>query len=795
MPTPDRHVVLALPSTVLFPHDVTTFDIVRPENLCGLTRLEPGRSQVLVRPLFGPEEECLLLGSVASIGTLARLVNSTPLADGAVRVVLHGLQRVAVEDAVVEEGVVLARATTLPEPAPCDADEVVELDRLRTGLHAVEELDPAFTGGLATTIKLYGDDSERITDLAASVLPLTFVDRARLLAEEVPARRLQLLVGALDEHLLGLRARPRPRRGPAHGPGAIAHATSHRDDAETRRTPPGHDLGRLEARLDHLKLPEAAEHAFRRELALLWGSPPGTQEAARTRGHLEWALELPWTPRERRHKPLPFERVARALDRSHVGLEEVKKRIAEMLAIRELGGGARGTVLCFEGPPGTGKSSMARAVANALGRPFLTIPVGATLHDRELIGVSRRREGAAPGAILAGIHRCGQPDPVILLDEIDKLSLGGEGTAAGALALLLDPEHNAEFLDSYLGVPFDLSRCLFLATANDVEDLPANLIDRMEFLSFHGYTESEKYAIARRHLLPRARTHAGVDGKSLRVSPAALRDLIRGYTEEAGIRHLQRLLVSLARKAAVDVVHGGSGLDIKKDELVDLLGPRTVEEELRLRRPAIGVATGLAWTSVGGALLPIEALAMPGSGRMILTGSLGEVLQESVQTVLSYLRTCFGSLGLPQGLLEELDLHLHFPSAATPKDGPSAGIAIATALVSLFTKRPMRHDVALTGEVSLLGAVLPIGGLREKLLAAIRCGIPEVVVPSRNGEDVLRLQPEIRSRVTIHLVENVQQVLDIALLEGGGEPGTAATIASAKPRAARRAKRLDADAS
>ena len=374
------------------------------------------------------------------------------------------------------------------------------------------------------------------------------------------------------------------------------------------------ELGRLRQRLSELKLTPSARAELQRVLEHLGHAAPTSLEFARGRSHLEWAMELPWDLDPTQVQAPDFERVSEALESSHVGLENVKERIGEILAIRQLGGGARGTVLCFEGPPGTGKSSMARAVATALGREFLTIPVGAMIQDRELVGASRR-EGACPGAILSGLHRCASPDPVILLDEIDKICLGGEGTAAGALLLLLDPEHNSEFLDHYLEIPFDLSRCLFLATANETIELPEALLDRMEVLSFSGYTEAQKYTIARQHLLPRAREHAGVSAKELRLTPGALRAVIRGYTEEAGVRQLQRSLVSLARKAAVSVVQGGDGIHVTKKELASFIGPRTVEEEMRLERPRIGCATGLAWTSVGGALLPIEALAMPGSDR------------------------------------------------------------------------------------------------------------------------------------------------------------------------------------
>jgi ATP-dependent Lon protease len=537
--------------------------------------------------------------------------------------------------------------------------------------------------------------------------------------------------------------------------------------------PSAHELEveRIQERIASVPLSPAARAAALRELDHLRRASSSSQSAARLRGYLEWLLELPWSSRapapEKTADALEFEGVAERLSESHTGLADVKRRIAEFLAVRQLGGSARGTVLCFLGPPGTGKSSMGRAVASALGRPLLTIPIGTITHEREIVGLPHERTSGAPGAILAGLHRVGTRDPVILLDEIDKLSLGGEGHAAGALLSLLDPEQNGEFLDQYLGVPFDLSSCLFLATATDAGPIPEALLDRMETIEFAGYSEPEKYEIARSHLLGRAREYAGLRAKQLTVTAGALRALIRGYTEEAGVRQLQRHLISLARKAAVEVVRGGKPLRVRKLDLTQHLGPRTVEEDLRVRRPAIGVTTGLAWTSSGGSLLPIEVISMPGTGRLTLTGSLGDVLRESVQTAVSYVRTFCSHLGLESDVLDSLDLHLHLPAAATPKDGPSAGVAIAVAIVSLLTQSPARHDVAMTGEMSLLGQVLGVGGIREKLLAAIRAGVPEVIVPRRNAEDCLRLDPEIRRRVRMHLIDDVREAFEIAIRARG----------------------------
>ncbi len=790
MTAPTDRVLLGLPSLVLFPNDVATVDVQREENARALRGMDGDDLSVLVGASHDPGGTDL--DAIRPIGTLARVIGRTRLPNGGLRIVLQGIRRATVESIVHESDCLWAHPGPLASP-PIDLDEArVETERLQRAIDALGLTDPPVVGDLAAMIPLYIDDLDRVTDLVATVLPLELAEQQALLGEPNALARLAILNQHLERRIVLARA----ERTVDENLASRIRRKVMRERLDALREELGEtgtfgrEVQRYRERLEGLDVSPQTRDAFEHEIGTLRRLPHGSPEAARLRSHLDWAFELPWTLTVDRGAAIPFASVADVLTASHIGLDDVKQRIAEILAIRQLGGGAQGTVLCFYGPPGTGKSSMARAVATALRRPLVTIPVGAMMHERELVGASSRRDGASPGAIMTGIQRAGTADPVILLDEIDKISLGGEGTAAGPLLALLDPEHNAEFVDNYLGVPFDLSRSLFLATANDVEELPETLLDRMEFLAFHGYTESEKYAIGRQHLLPRAREHAGIPKRALKVSPGALRSVIRGYTEEAGIRHLNRLLVSLARKSAVEVVKGGTGLDVKQADLFDLLGPRTVDEEIRVRRPAIGVATGLAWTSVGGALLPIEALVIPGSGRMTLTGQVGEVMRESVQTAVSYLRTCFDSFGLEHDTLDVLDVHLHFPAAATPKDGPSAGIAIASALVSLFTNRAARHDVAMTGEMSLLGAVFPVGGLREKLLAAIRCGIPEVIVPARNAEEVLRLPAEIRDNLEIHLVERISQVFEIALLQRGARlRATSIAVGSGPRKIARRAKK------
>jgi ATP-dependent Lon protease len=788
--------LLGLAHAVLFPHDACTLEVSDAENLRALVRMNALDGQIVAVPLREtpnalptPEER------FHPVGTLARVVSRMALPDDGLRIVLQGLRRVRLGPPEAADGCLWAACSRVEAAPPPDPESRArERGRLAALLASLTEADPSLARELSGMISRHGEDDERLTDVLASVLPLSHSERARLLDEGSPFERVRALIRHLESALVRARA---------------SHALDDRVAERLRRRflraklaelkdelgePSAHEreVEHLQERIVATPLSPPARAAALRELDHLRRSPSASQGAARLRSYLDWMLELPWPgPAEVRGTRVDapdFECVEARLSESHRGLGDVKRRIAEFLAVRQLGGSARGTVLCFLGPPGTGKSSMGRAVASALGRPLLSIPLGTITHEREIVGLPHERQSGAPGAILAGLHRLGKADPVILLDEIDKISLGGEGHAAGALLSLLDPEQNGEFLDQYLGVPFDLSSCLFLATATDAAPIPEALLDRMETIEFSGYSEQEKFEIARVHLLRRAREYAGLRASQLTLTPGALRALIRGYTEEAGVRQLQRHLISLARKAAIEAVRGGAPLRVRRQDLARLLGPRTVEEDLRVRRPAVGVTTGLAWTSAGGSLLPIEVIAMPGAGRLTLTGSLGDVLRESVQTAVSYVRTFCAHLGLESDVLDNLDLHLHLPSAATPKDGPSAGVAIAVALVSLLTRAPARHDVAMTGEMSLLGQVLGVGGIREKLLAAIRAGVPEVVLPRRNAEDCLRLDPEIRRRVRVHLIDDVREAFEIAI-RGGARARPARSAPTAERPTRRRSAR------
>lgn len=793
-----RRPIVALGDGVVFPGAVTTVELHRPENLRALEALASSEGLCLVVPLRTPTGQApyppLEPRDLRAIGTLARAVRSFRLPDRGMRVVLRGLRRVRLHDVERAEGFLDAEAL-FAEPS----DETTHgaetlVGQLLAGLRTIAAANPRYAGELPDALEKHRDDPGRAADLAAAGLPLSYDERVRLLAELDPCERLARIGRVVEEEVIRTnvgravddKVAQRIRRDYLRE--RIAALREELDEQD----PHAEEADRLEERIEATPLSNAARSAVLQELALFRRVSPAASDAASIRNYIEWILQLPWRPRgERPRLANRFGPVVRHLNRSHVGLEDVKRRISEFLAVRQLGGGSRGTVLCFIGPPGTGKSSMGRTVAEALKRPVVTIPVGGMTKEWEIAGIPHRHKSGAPGAILTGLQRSGADDPVILLDEIDKLRLGLEGESSGALLQLLDPEHNAEFLDHYLGFPFDVSRCLFLATANDSEEIPDALLDRMEVIDFCGYTDSEKVTIARRHLLPKAFEHASLEPGELRLSHGALRCIIRQYTEEAGVRQLQRVLVSLARKAAVQLIRTGKGLDLRMADVERWLGPPTIDEELRLRRPAVGVAVGLAWTSAGGSLLPIEALVMAGSGNVTLTGQVGDMLRESVQTAMSYLRTRLHSLGFERDSFNSLDFHLHFPSGGIPKDGPSAGVAIATALVSLFSGRPARHDIAMTGEVSLLGSILPVGGIREKLLAAIRNGITEVIVPAGNEAEVRRLPAEIRDRLVIHPIHGVREAFGLALLRTRRRRRGALFTTSTRGKSARRARGRD----
>jgi len=511
------------------------------------------------------------------------------------------------------------------------------------------------------------------------------------------------------------------------------------------------------------KMPEEVERLARKELKRLQRMQDSAGEYSMIRTYLDWLTELPWSRES--EAAIDIAGARRILDEDHYGLEKIKRRILEYLAVRKLNPDGKSPILCFVGPPGVGKTSLGQSIAHATGRKFVHASLGGVHDEAEVRGHRRTYIGALPGTIIQGIHSAGTRNPVFMLDEMDKLGAGGfQGDPASALLEALDPEQNATFRDNYLGLPFDLSHVLFIGTANLLDTIPSPLRDRMEVIQLPGYTEEEKLEIARRYLVARQLAANGLTARQCTLEEGVLTALVRDYTREAGVRNLEREIGSVLRHVAMEVAEGRTeAARLAPDDLAEVLGPPRFESEGKMRSGVPGVATGLAWTPVGGDILFIEASRVLGSGKLLLTGQLGEVMKESAQAALSLLKGRLGDLGVADQDFERLDVHIHVPAGATPKDGPSAGLAMFVALASLFTGRPVRTEVAMTGEISLRGLVLPVGGIKEKVLGALRAGITTVLLPSRNRKELEEIPPTAREGLQIHWVDQVQEVLRLVL--------------------------------
>jgi ATP-dependent Lon protease len=516
-------------------------------------------------------------------------------------------------------------------------------------------------------------------------------------------------------------------------------------------------------------MPEDVEKQARKELKRLERMPEAAAEHSMVRTYLEWMIELPWSVEG--EETIDIAEARRILDEDHYGLEKIKKRILEYLAVRKLNPSGKSPILCFVGPPGVGKTSLGQSIARATGRKFTRVSLGGVHDEAEIRGHRRTYIGSLPGNIIQSIRKVGARNGVIMLDEVDKLGAGGfHGDPASALLEVLDPEQNSTFRDNYLAVPFDLSRVMFICTANVLDTIPGPLRDRMEVIQLPGYTEQEKLEIARRYLVARQLAANGLKPEQLQIEDAALATIVRDYTREAGVRNLEREIGAVCRNAAVRIAEGQvQQVRVGVEDLHAILGPQRFEAEVAMRTGVPGVATGLAWTPVGGDILFVEATRMPGSGKLILTGQLGEVMKESAQAALSLVKARADKLGITSETLEKSDIHVHVPAGATPKDGPSAGVAMFVALSSLLTSRVVRNDVAMTGEISLRGLVLPIGGVKEKVLAALRAGISTVMLPARNRKELEEIPQEARDKLKLVWIESVDDALATALSDSPAE--------------------------
>ena len=770
---PVRHVpevlpVIPLRGIVLFPHMMAPMVVTSEETRKVVKRLS-SRSPHFIAVLQRKDEideKNLSMDDLHTVGCVARLVRTLTFPDGSTHILVEGLSRCEITHLDSSGEIPLAHYRMIHDE-PDDTIRTAALMRKAVEkFQQVVAMSPNLPDGLSVAVQNLSDPA-KVADLIAANLPIPIEVRQSLLADNRPGRRLRHLMEYINREYEILRL------------GKKIESEVHETFAKTQREmflreqmktiqkelgekdPHAAEIDELARRLEEAGLPEAARKAADRELSRLRAIPPASPEYGVIRTYLDVLAELPWN--RGTEDRLDLAEAKRILDRDHYGLEKVKERILEHLAVLKLKKDLKGPILCLVGPPGVGKTSLGRSVAAALGRKFVRMSLGGVRDEAEIRGHRRTYIGAMPGRIIENIRRCGADNPVFMLDEIDKLGSDFRGDPASALLEVLDPEQNATFTDHYVDVPFDLSRVLFITTANILDTIPEPLRDRMEIIRISGYTLQEKVHIARRHLIPRNIKNHGLKRSQLKFTPEAVERLVESYTAEAGVRSLDRRIAEVCRKAARAFAEGRTRpMQITPRRVRMMLGPPKVEKDVAERKAMVGVVTGLAWTPHGGDILFIEATRMKGKGKLILTGSLGDVMKESAQAALSYLRANAETFRLDPDFFAESDIHIHVPAGATPKDGPSAGVAITLALLSMLSGRPVPPDLALTGEISLRGRVLPVGGIKEKVLAAARAGIRYVVLPEKNRVDLDEVPEEIRKKLTFKTVKTVDQALRYA---------------------------------
>jgi len=765
--------VLPLKNTVLFPFLISPLLVnsERSKRLIEKVLTTPERllvTSAVRRPVEGspgPED-------VHRVGTVQRVVRMLKFPDDSYRLLVQGVARVRIEAFLENDDFLVGRIARIAEQGDLESVELTALHRtVAQQFGALVSESPRLSAELQVLAQSL-DDPSKLADLCAHHLELDVAQKQAVLEQVDLVERLKRVEAEISRarEAFSIESEIRDKVQSEMGKTQREYMLRQQLEAIRRELGESEDLGaeveRLGERIEAAGMSEEAEKQARRELDRLEQTPTASAEYGVIRTYLEWMTELPWSKVS--EDRLDTHEARRILDEDHYDLEKVKDRIVEYIAVLSLKGDLKGPILCFSGPPGTGKTSLGRSVARALGREFVRISLGGVRDEAEIRGHRRTYVGAMPGRLVQGLRRAGTRNPVVLLDEVDKVGTDFRGDPSSALLEVLDPEQNHTFSDHYLEVPFDLSQVLFIATANWMDPVPAALRDRMEVIELPGYTEEEKLEIARRFLIPRQLEKNGVApgaGVELELPEAALRSLIRSYTREAGVRNLEREIGAVARKVARRVAEEGvrGPVVVSDASLPELLGPVRFEPELAERAGMPGVAVGLAWTPAGGEILFVESTRMEGKGGLKLTGSLGDVMRESAEAARSWLRGHGDALGIDPAQAERQDLHLHVPSGAVPKDGPSAGVAMVTALASLLTGRPAHPDVAMTGEITLRGKVLPVGGIKEKLLAARTAGIRRVVLPEPNQKDVAEIPAELLKGLELEYVGTIDEALQHTL--------------------------------
>jgi ATP-dependent Lon protease len=763
----DALIIIPVRNVVLFPGIIAPITIRRPKSVAAAQMALREQRPVGVLLQRQADDEDPGPDELHRVCTVANIVRYITAPDESHHIVCQGVQRARILDFLPGTPFPVARVLHIPEPATTSAEiEARFLNLQKQAIEAVQllpqsppELVAAFQ---ATTAP------GALADLAASYMDIKAQDKQEILETIDLSSRMEMVSNHLAKRLEVLRLTneigqqtkaafdERQREAILREQMATIQRQLGEGDSKTQ------EVAELNAAIANAKMPSEAENQARKELRRYERMPEAAAESGMVRSYLDWLIELPWALPE--EKAIDIREARRILDEDHFGLEKIKARIIEYLAVRKLAPHGKAPILCFVGPPGVGKTSLGQSIARAMGRPFVRVSLGGLHDEAEIRGHRRTYIGALPGNIIQGIKKAGSRACVMMLDEIDKMGRGIQGDPSAAMLEVLDPEQNATFRDNYLGVPFDLSRVAFITTANMLDTIPGPLQDRMEIISLPGYTEDEKLEIARRYLVRRQLEANGLKTDQIEIEDDAVRQIIKGYTREAGVRSLEREIGRAVRFAAVQIAEGSTNkVVLAAKDLSSVLGQPRFEGEIALRTSIPGVATGLAWTPVGGDILFIEATRVQGKGGLILTGQLGEVMRESAQAALSLVKSRAPQLGIDPSLFEKSDIHVHVPAGATPKDGPSAGVAMYIALTSLLTNRTVRHDTAMTGEISLRGHVLPVGGIKEKVVAAAAAGVTRVMLPARNRRDFDDIPRSAREKLEFIWLESVDDAVAQAL--------------------------------
>ncbi len=758
--------MMPIRDVVIFPYMMTPFVVGRESSVRALEEALASDKKIFLATQHDASIDEPKAGDIFQVGTIVNIVQSLKLPDGNIKVLVEGIERGKTLQVVETDGYLQATVRVARYATETTAQIEAGMQRVTGMFEQYVKLCQSLNyETMIAAVRM--EDPAKLTDTIAANLQLSIEEKQGLLEIFDPAERLNRIGDVLDVEIekLNMDRTIQSRVKRQMEKAQKEYYLNEKIKAIQKELGRGEksEFDELKKKVEAAGMPKEVKDKAIQELKKLEAMPPMSAESTVSRNYLDWLLAVPWKKRSKEIRNIS--RAEKVLNEDHYGLEKIKERILEFLAVRQLVKNPKGSILCFVGPPGVGKTSLGMSIAKATGRKFVRMSLGGVRDEAEIRGHRRTYIGALPGQIIQMMKKAGTKNPVFMLDEVDKMSMDFRGDPSAALLEVLDPEQNFMFVDHYLDVEYDLSQVFFVATANVMHTIPAALQDRMEVLRLHGYTEHEKVEIAKQFLVKKQMAQAGLTDVNIQFSDDAIRQIIRGYTREAGVRNLEREIGNVCRKVARKVVKEGATFSaaIQADKIGDYLGILKFRDTLAHEKSEVGLVTGLAWTEVGGSILSTEAMVVDGKGKLTLTGKLGDVMQESAQAAMSYIRSRAARLGLPRDFYRNFDIHVHVPEGAIPKDGPSAGITIATALASALSRIPVRRDIAMTGEITLRGKVLPIGGLKEKLLAAHRAGLFEVILPQENEKDVAEVPENLRTAMKLHFVDNMDQVLSIAL--------------------------------